>query len=145
MVKKKKINTNSGQIIQIDPSLQALPEWTAYNTNPSRDTFLALMTTVRNLNPILSTITSLYAFFLKNPHWKTAQHLSLLFEDILHTTYAEYFAYKALSLSGGNVWARLCVAKVLWERRLTDHYCCYRLQHTFDPLAIWKKSVRFEV
>ena len=102
----------------VDIRINNNPEWITYKNNPSPNTLSEFINTCRKQGTEEIILYSLYIAYVNTGNWKIAQHLSLLLEEQKQSTYADYFVYKALQESKGDVSARLLSAKLLWLRRL---------------------------
>jgi len=98
--------------------LADLPAWAHYADAPSGNTLGALVAAARASNRNEDVVPSLLTFLNGSGNWKAAQHLSLLCLRDDQLAYADYFSHRALELSGGDAFARITRARVLWERRL---------------------------
>jgi len=99
----------------------ALPTWAAYAAVPSPNTLAELLqdADARALRDCLPA--ALARQFDASGDWRTAQHLA---NELLlagqSTEVAFYYADRALRLSGGNVFARLSVARCFWVQRFPE-------------------------
>jgi hypothetical protein len=100
----------------IDP--QSLPEWKSYKDDPTGETLAALNLALAKVGQSSVLASVLHRLFIEDGNWKVAQHLALLLEQSGYAVHAMYFAHRARQLSGGDVFARMLFAKILWIRRL---------------------------
>ncbi len=99
--------------------LANLPEWKTYATDPTRANFLALKGVTRVKPDLrLQLPAALARLWLSNEDWRIALHAALIAQSLRLTTLASYFSIRALRQSGGDVRARLLLARLYWDRRL---------------------------
>lgn len=103
-------------------------EWEAYTADPSAQSLAALETKLQAVGRRAELHIAVQEAFRKSGHWKSAQHLALLFIAKGYASYAMYYAARARESSNEHPLARLMFAKVVWMRRIpgavlfeTDH------------------------
>ncbi len=97
---------------------ESLPEWTAYVAEPSRATLFPLVTACDAAGCRSGLVAALGREFNAKRAWRVAQHAALEALQAGSLTLAHYWAHLAMTLSQGDVRARLALASVLWDRRI---------------------------
>lgn len=98
-------------------TITALPEWIAYATTRDGDSFRALM---RVAPPDDALLAAMVALGRTLADWRVMQHTALLFVERGYTSEGFYFAQKAVAESGGDIRARIALARVYEARRFLD-------------------------
>lgn len=97
---------------------ESLPEWNAYVAEPSRAKLFPLIAACDAAGCRAALVTSLAREFNAQGAWRIAQHASLEALAAGSLTLAHFWAHQAMTLSQGDVRARIALASVLWARRI---------------------------